>query len=324
MGNITIFDEDAEVFRIREPISIDPFGDFETDPFLSFRITGTIDGEVVGQIEDLKITFLGHNIKPNNLVTGFDGFYSGGAIGDGGRSLDLKVLQNGEAYLWQTGAQSELTQGVVAKDGTFSLSFNDGATILGRIDPGNGRVRGEVSVGDEARSIYLRKSNLDPVNRYVNLSTRGFSSSGENVLIGGFVLAGTQPRTVLIRCLGPELENRGLVNFLQNPRIRIFSGSEVIAVNEFWSSQPNLEELIEFSNRVQASPLPPESMDAAMLLELEPGLYTVFLDSNGGEGDGLFEIFDDPGESEPSLSNVSTRGKVKGQESPLIAGFVVS
>ena len=324
MGNITIFDEDAEVFRIREPISIDPFGEFETDPFLSFRITGTIDGEVVGQIEDLKITFLGHNIKPSNLVTGFDGFYSGGAIGDGGRSLDLKVLQNGEAYLWQTGAQSELTQGVVAKDGTFSLLFNDGATILGRIDSGNGRVRGEVSVGDEARSIYLRKSNLDPVNRYVNLSTRGFSSSGENVLIGGFVLAGTQPRTVLIRCLGPELENRGLVNFLQNPRIRIFSGSEVIAVNEFWSSQPNLEELIEFSNRVQASPLPPESMDAAMLLELEPGLYTVFLDSNGGAGDGLFEIFDDPGESEPSLSNVSTRGKVKGQESPLIAGFVVS
>lgn len=129
---------------------------------------------------------------------------------------------------------------------------------------------------------------------------------------------------MLIRCLGPELENRGLVNFLQNPRIRIFSGSEVIAVNEFWSSQPNLEELIEFSNRVQASPLPPESMDAAMLLELDPGLYTVFLDSNGGEGDGLFEIFDDPGESEPSLSNVSTRGKVKGQESPLIAGFVVS
>ena len=144
------------------------------------------------------------------------------------------------------------------------------------------------------------------------------------MLIGGFVLAGTQPRTVLIRCLGPELENRGLVNFLQNPRIRIFSGSEVIAVNEFWSSRPNLEELIEFSNRVQASPLPPESMDAAMLLELDPGLYTVFLDSNGGEGDGLFEIFDDPGESEPSLSNVSTRGKVKGQESPLIAGFVVS
>ena len=112
----------------------------------------------------------------------------------------------------------------LSKDGTFSLLVNDGATILGRIDSGNGRVRGEVSVGDEARSIYLRKSNLDPVNRYVNLSTRGFSSSGENVLIGGFVLAGTQPRTVLIRCLGPELENRGLVSisgedakdFLQN------------------------------------------------------------------------------------------------------------
>jgi subtilisin family serine protease len=324
MGNITILDEDAEVFRIREPISIDSFGDFETDPFLSFRITGTIDGEVVGQIENSDITFSGQNIKPSNVVTGFDGFYSGGVIGNDGRSFDLKVLQNGEAYLWQTGAHSELIQGVVSTDGTFDFRASDGVTISGRIDSDNGRVRGEVRVGDQTQGIYLRKENLDPVNRYVNLSTRGLSSSGENVLIGGFVLAGAQPRTVLIRGLGPDLENRGVVNFLQNPRIRIFNGSEVIAENESWSTQPNLEELIEFSNRVQASPLPSESMDAAILLELDPGLYTVFLDSKGGEGDGLFEIFDDPGESEPSLFNVSTRGKVKGLGSPLIAGFVVA
>lgn len=324
VGNITILDENSGTSRIRERIFIDSFGNFETDAFQPFRITGTIDGNVLGQIEDSVVAFSGDNLEPASTVNGFAGFYSGGIVRKSGQSLDLKVLENGEAFLWRLGAQTELLKGTVTIDGEFDFIGYDGSTFSGTIDPESGSIRGVFSMGVELRELYLHRSELNPINKYVNLSTRGFSGSGESVLIGGFVLAGNEPRTVLIRGIGPDLESRGVSGFLPNPMIKVFDGIQVIAENEVWSNQSNLEDLIAFSNRAQASPLPSESLDAAMLLELNPGLYTVFLDSNGGEGEGLFEIFDDPDEEDPSLFNVSTRGKVDKTVSSLIAGFVVS
>ncbi len=323
-GYVTIWDENSEVLRIREPISINSFGDFETDPFQAFGVTGTIDGGIVGQIEDLDLEFYGDNIEPSSVVDGYSGFYSGGVVSREEEFLDLKILDSGEVFLWRTGNHTEFLRGTVSIDGEFIFQFGDGSLISGIVDTEKGTVRGDIAIGEESMDIFLRRENLGPSSRYVNLSTRGFSNVGESVLIGGFVLSGTEPRTVLVRGIGPDLENRGVAEFLPNPLIRIFNGDQVIAENDNWSSQSNTESLIEFSNRVQASPLLAGSLDAAILLDLNPGVYTVFLDTNGGEGEGLFEVFDDPREQERSLYNASTRGRIQGAEGPLIAGFVVS
>ncbi len=323
-GSVTILDENSSISRIREPILIDPFGNFVTDRFLPFRVTGKIDGGVSGQIEETVVTFSGENIEPSSGVSGFAGFFSGGVIGRGGQSFDLRVLDNGDAFLWRIGASTELIKGAVSVDGDLDFMGGDGSLIAGVIDSARENIRGTVSAGSEVKGIYLRRGDLNSNNRYVNLSTRGLSGFGENVLIGGFVLSGSESRTVLIRGIGPDLESRGVVDFLPNPLIQVFSGSQVIAENEIWGDQSNVVDIVAFADRAQASPLPLNSLDAALLLDLNPGLYTVFLDSNGEEGEGLFEIFDDPDGSEPSLFNVSTRGKVSANGNPLIAGFVIS
>ncbi len=323
-GSVTIWDESSSISRIREPILIDSFGNFETDRFLPFRVAGKIDGGVSGQIEGTAVAFSGENIEPSSGVSGFAGFFSGGVIGKGGQSFDLRVLDNGDAFLWRVGAPTELIKGVVAIDGSLEFLGGDGSLIAGEIDAAKESIRGTLSEGSEVRGIYLRQDESNPDNRYVNLSTRGFSGFGENVLIGGFVLSGDQSRTVLIRGIGPDLESRGVAEYLPNPLIKVFSEGLVIAENEIWENQSNVDDIVAFSNRAQASPLPSKSLDAALLLDLDPGLYTVFLDSNGEAGEGLFEIFDDPDGSGPSLFNVSTRGKISGLGNPLIAGFVVS
>jgi hypothetical protein len=79
-----------------------------------------------------------------------------------------------------------------------------------------------------------------------------------------------------------------------------------------------------FSEKFGAEPFDEESLDAAMLVELDPGLYTVLLGSETGEGEALFEVFDDADAPERSLYNVSSRGMVIGQDQVLIGGFVVT
>ena len=38
-----------------------------------------------------------------------------------------------------------------------------------------------------------------------NISTRAFVQTGDNVMIGGFIVQGTGPKRVIIRAIGPEL-----------------------------------------------------------------------------------------------------------------------
>ena len=55
--------------------------------------------------------------------------------------------------------------------------------------------------------------------RLVNISTRVLSSTGDRVAIGGFVITGQDPKRVLVRALGPELENRGILNTCRIQRL---------------------------------------------------------------------------------------------------------
>jgi len=323
-GAITIIDAASSTSRIREPVLIDAFGAFETNPVLPFKITGSVDGMLTGEIEDSGLQFTGENIEPSSVVDGFAGFYAGGVVGKPGQTLEVRVFESGEALVWRAGFETELLQGMITPEGELELLAGDGSILSGTIDAGNGTMSGAVTRGEEVNAIYLRQFDSELENRYVNLSTRGLSSTGENVLIGGFVLVGSQPRTVLVRGIGPDLADRGVDKPISDPSLRLFNGSELIAENEDWGDVSNLSELVAFASRAGASPLQERSLDAGLLMELDPGLYTVFLESKGEEGVGLFEVFDDPTETNRSLFNVSTRGRVLGETSPLIAGFVVT
>ncbi|HMD60159.1 MAG TPA: hypothetical protein VKG78_01940, partial [Opitutaceae bacterium] len=126
-----------------------------------------------------------------------------------------------------------------------------------------------------------------------NVSTRGYVSSTQT-FIGGFVVEGTGPRTVLIRGDGPVLSTFNVSNPLPDPVLTVFSGSNVIATNTGWATNANPTTLSTAALEVGAFALPNPSPDSALLLTLQPGPYTVQITSaKGNSGIALFEAYTD-------------------------------
>jgi hypothetical protein len=109
-----------------------------------------------------------------------------------------------------------------------------------------------------------------------NVSTRGLVLTGNNVMIGGFIVTGTTPLNVLIRARGPSLAAFGVPGVLLDPVLNLYSGQTVIASNDNWGSASN-------AAAISASGLAPtDSREAAILITLNPGAYTAIVTGAGG------------------------------------------
>src|SRR6202008_4072412 len=84
-------------------------------------------------------------------------------------------------------------------------------------------------------------ATFEPVTppRLYNISTRGVVQTGDNVMIGGFIIGGSVSKTVLIRPRGPSLSQFGVPNVLQNPQLDLYSGQTVIASSDNWVDASN-------------------------------------------------------------------------------------
>lgn len=132
-------------------------------------------------------------------------------------------------------------------------------------------------------------------DRLVNLSSRGLASS-DNPLVNGFVLAGTQVHRLLIRGVGPALAAYGVGNVLADPSLRLTDdGGAVWATNDDWDKDDDAVAISEAAKSVGAFALASGSKDAAVLVTLPPGRYTVELSGVGGaSGVALLEIYELP------------------------------
>jgi len=111
------------------------------------------------------------------------------------------------------------------------------------------------------------------------------------VLIGGFVIEGEADMQLVIRGVGPGLANQGISNPLVDPKLTLYSGSDAIAENDDWGDSQVVEKTQAFAD-TGAFSLASGSRDAAMLVTLGQGLYTVVLDGAAGQtGIALFEIY---------------------------------
>ncbi len=129
-----------------------------------------------------------------------------------------------------------------------------------------------------------------------NISTRGLVGAGDELMIAGFVIEGNSAITVLIRGVGPTLANFGVLTAIGDPQISVFdSSSDVLPAfaNDDWGSNTNPIEIASTASTVGAFALPAGSKDAALLLTLEPGIYTVQLaNQQPGVGNvGLIEVY---------------------------------
>jgi hypothetical protein len=152
----------------------------------------------------------------------------------------------------------------------------------------------------------------------VNLSTRMRVQTGENVLLGGFILTGTEPTTVVIRAIGPSLTSFGIADVLPDPVLELHDNSGGVITNDDAGDTQAAE--LEANGM-----LPNNSLESAMIVTLQPGMYTsVVRDKNGGAGVGLVEVYDLNGATHSKLVNLSTRGFVEeGGADVMIGGFII-
>lgn len=122
-----------------------------------------------------------------------------------------------------------------------------------------------------------------------NASTRAWVGTGDNVLISGFVLAGSGNRQLLLRAVGPGLEGFGVTGALADPTMTLLSGDTAVASNNDWSGADGLAAAADAAG---AFSLDAGSADAAMVVDLAPGAYTLQVSgADGGTGTALVEIY---------------------------------
>jgi hypothetical protein len=126
----------------------------------------------------------------------------------------------------------------------------------------------------------------------VNASTRAYVGAGEGILIPGFVVGGSGTLRVLIRAVGPTLQAFGVGDALPNPRVSLLHGDTTVATNDDWATGNNVTELQAVAAHVGAFPLPLGSRDAALLVSVSAGAYTVAVSGAGDTvGTALFELY---------------------------------
>ena len=124
-------------------------------------------------------------------------------------------------------------------------------------------------------------------SKIFNISTLT-SLTANGVVSGGFSITGTQPKTVLIRAIGPGLTPLGVSGALADPTMELFQGSNVIASNDDWSGS----QASSLSLGAGAFALPVGSKDAVIVKTLTPGGYTVQIKGKGTAGAVIFEVYE--------------------------------
>ncbi len=153
---------------------------------------------------------------------------------------------------------------------------------------------------------------------FQNLSARAHIFTGEQILIGGFIIEGTENKMVLIRGLGPSLAAFGVVNPLANPTLSLYDHTAtLVAANDNWKDTQQAQ--------IQATGLAPSNdFEAAILATLSPGAYTAFLQGKAATtGIGLAEIYDVDPSVNAQATNLSARGFVGTGNDVLIGGIII-
>jgi plastocyanin len=157
-----------------------------------------------------------------------------------------------------------------------------------------------------------------PAPQLLNISTREQVQSGDNVLIGGFIITGSVPKSVLLRALGPSLSNVGVTGVLDDPVLELHgSDGSLVTSDDNWKDAQ--EAAIEATGVA-----PNDDLESAILMTLAPDSYTAIVRGKGDtSGVGLIEAYDLSATADSQLANISTRGFVGSTDKVMIGGFIL-
>ena len=257
-----------------------------------------------------------------------------------------------EVYDPQTNAWSTLADMPTGRSGIAAGVLSDELYVFGGETPN--RVHGQVEAYNPSsnswrrlpdmptprhgiwgsvigRTIYLPGGSTEPafgatnVNEaftvgssatLANISTRALVQTENHVLIGGFIISGSDPKRVLLRAIGPTLASSNVPNPLQDPVLSLHTATMEIANNDNWQTDPN-------ASQIPANLAPADFRESAILTTLQPGQYTAIVSGKDGtSGVGLVEVYDMDNSSSVRLSNLSTRGVVQTGDFVMIGGFI--
>ena len=286
----------AAQFNWPASIAVDPVGNI----YVADRFNNTIRYGVKTPLAGPSITI----VNPLPSSSFMNGAYPIGlfvtATGNPA-SIQFQWFLNGVAIAGATGASYAFFP-TAASEGTYSIVASN-------------------SVGSETANLGTFTVQTDAW--LINLSARAYSASGAggaNQLIAGFVTAGPDAKSILIRGDGPSIANFGVTGFLTDPQLTIVSGGTTLATATSWST--TLEATFA---KLGAFNLTVGSHDTALLESLAAGPYTAqVISTTNNSGVALAEIYDADGLAPADrLINLSARAFVGTGSDILIGGFVI-
>jgi hypothetical protein len=228
-------------------------------------------------------------------------FNIGNAVGNPTLQLFRGNTAIGQNDDWGTPAANVAALTAAAtRAGAFPFrAGSQDAALLTTLTPGAYSVVIGGGNGTALAEVYevLENNEVVGARRLVNVSARGVVSPAAP-FIAGFVISGTGPQRVLIRGIGPTLATPpfGVGGALPNPQLALFRGTVAVKTNDDWFRDPDATAIRDAAARAGAFALGGSSLDAAILVQLEPGAYTAQISAPANNpnatGIALIEIYD--------------------------------
>jgi streptogramin lyase len=263
----------------------------------------------------------GELIAPYGLAFGPDGnlyVSSGDPFGNARNQPILRFDGQTGDFIDEFTSGQELTDPdyiVFGPDGDLYVG-NYGTSEVFRFDGSSGAFKSVAASNDKLGPT--GGITFTPAAKVLNISTRLPVQTGDNVLIVGFIVTGTQPKQVLVRAIGPSLTAFGVQGALSDPTLELHDGTgALLAFNDDWKQTQQAE--------IQATGIAPSNdLESAIARTLAPGNYTaVVRGKNNSTGIGVVEAYDLNQAETSKLANISSRGFVSTDDNVIIAGFIV-
>ena len=205
-----------------------------------------------------------------------------------------------------------IEQSAVKKTSTEMCGLDDGDDV-----PNNTYGWGRI---DALAAVKMAQADIPQAAQLLNISTRARVQTGDNVLIGGFIVTGAEPKQVLLRAMGPSMNANGVPvqGRMTDPTLELYDATgALVTTNDNWTESPERAQ-------IEATGIPPnDDRESAIVRTLAPGSYTAVLSGkNESTGIALVEIYDRSAGANSVLANISSRGFVEAADNVMIGGFI--
>ena len=225
-----------------------------------------------------------------------------------------------------------------SNDASDPSGFGEGQVWIGSIDltsSADGRLGWGTAFQTKVPVKNLTMTATDPdgntsefspqAGQLLNIATRLRVQTGDNVLIGGFIISGTDPKKVIVRGIGPSLAGFGIADPLLDPTLELHDNTSTLGTNDDWKVRSdNTSQQAEIEATTLAPSNDKESAIVATLPANNAGYTGVLRGKNDATGIGVVEVYDLDGAASSRLANISTRGLVESGDNVLIGGIITS